>query len=199
MPSPRCPAAILGRGARRSSRCRFGRAACDASRMPDLETATDRPGDPRAVDALALREWGGTRIYDVAGAFETSGLAGAVAIARRRLRRRGDLVARSRPCSGSSPSRARSRAGASAARCSPPPTPRRAPAGPRGSSSRPASAQPPRARPLPAQRLRLAALHLGAIDAFRRLKPQIPEIDPTGIPLRDMIELEKRLGAADGA
>ena len=39
----------------------------------------------------------------------------------------------------------------------------------------------------------LSALHLGAITAFRRLKPQIPEMDPTGILLRDMIELEKRL------
>ena len=41
---------------------------------------------------------------------------------------------------------------------------------------------------------RLAALHLGAIDGFRRLKPQIPRADPTGIPLRDMIELGKPLG-----
>ncbi len=44
----------------------------------------------------------------------------------------------------------------------------------------------------------LAALHLGAIDGFRRLKPQIPEFDPTGIRVRDMIELEKRLASGCG-
>ena len=39
----------------------------------------------------------------------------------------------------------------------------------------------------------LNALHRGAIDGFRLLKPQIPLTDSSGIPLRDMIELEKRL------
>ena len=41
---------------------------------------------------------------------------------------------------------------------------------------------------------RLTALHPGAIDGFRRLKPSIPLVDSAGIPLRDMIELEKPLG-----
>jgi ribosomal protein S18 acetylase RimI-like enzyme len=41
---------------------------------------------------------------------------------------------------------------------------------------------------------RLAALHPGAVDASReRLKPDIPRIGEYGIPLRDEIELEKRV------
>ena len=37
---------------------------------------------------------------------------------------------------------------------------------------------------------RLAALHRGALDESRRLKPEIPEIGLHGIPLRDELELE---------
>lgn len=40
----------------------------------------------------------------------------------------------------------------------------------------------------------LAALHRGAVDDSRaRLKPEIPTVGDYGIPLRDEVELEKRL------
>ena len=39
--------------------------------------------------------------------------------------------------------------------------------------------------------LRLCALHAGALDRDRALKPELPEINPgNGIPLRDLLELE---------
>jgi ribosomal protein S18 acetylase RimI-like enzyme len=40
---------------------------------------------------------------------------------------------------------------------------------------------------------RLVALHPGALDRSRELKPSIPEIGLDGIPLRDELELELRL------
>ena len=39
----------------------------------------------------------------------------------------------------------------------------------------------------------LAALHRGAIESSRRLKPAIPETGLHGIPLRDELELERPL------
>jgi ribosomal protein S18 acetylase RimI-like enzyme len=41
--------------------------------------------------------------------------------------------------------------------------------------------------------LRLVALHPGAVDDARRLKPQISETGHDGIPIRDELELELRL------
>jgi GNAT superfamily N-acetyltransferase len=41
---------------------------------------------------------------------------------------------------------------------------------------------------------RMAAIHRGAIDLARRVKPEIPWIGIDGIPIRDEIEFEKRLG-----
>jgi GNAT superfamily N-acetyltransferase len=41
--------------------------------------------------------------------------------------------------------------------------------------------------------LRLAAIHRGAIDQARRLKPEIPVTGLDGIPIRDEIEFEKLL------
>jgi GNAT superfamily N-acetyltransferase len=38
----------------------------------------------------------------------------------------------------------------------------------------------------------LAAVHRGAVDDSRRLKPEIPATGAYGIPMRDEIELEKR-------
>jgi GNAT superfamily N-acetyltransferase len=43
----------------------------------------------------------------------------------------------------------------------------------------------------------LAALHRGAVAESRRLKPSIPELGAHGIPIRDELELERRL-EADG-
>jgi ribosomal protein S18 acetylase RimI-like enzyme len=40
---------------------------------------------------------------------------------------------------------------------------------------------------------RLAALYPNAMERYRRLKPQIPELGLDGIPLRDEIELEMTL------
>lgn len=39
----------------------------------------------------------------------------------------------------------------------------------------------------------LVAVHAGAIDAARRVKPAIPRVGDHGIPIRDEIELERRL------
>ena len=39
----------------------------------------------------------------------------------------------------------------------------------------------------------LVAVHRNAIAAARRVKPQIPITGKNGIPIRDEIELEKRL------
>jgi hypothetical protein len=38
--------------------------------------------------------------------------------------------------------------------------------------------------------LRLAALYPDAVDEARRLKPEIPRVGESGIPLRDELELE---------
>lgn len=46
--------------------------------------------------------------------------------------------------------------------------------------------------------LRLVAVHRGAIDAARRLKPEIPEVGDHGIPIHDELELELALPAAAG-
>lgn len=42
---------------------------------------------------------------------------------------------------------------------------------------------------------RLVALHLDAMDAVRARKPQVPLVGLDGIPLRDVLVLEKSLGA----
>jgi ribosomal protein S18 acetylase RimI-like enzyme len=41
---------------------------------------------------------------------------------------------------------------------------------------------------------RLAELRAGAVDRARVLKPSIPDVGPSGIPLHDEIVLERRLG-----
>ncbi|HEV7646611.1 MAG TPA: GNAT family N-acetyltransferase [Actinophytocola sp.] len=40
---------------------------------------------------------------------------------------------------------------------------------------------------------RLTALHLGAVDEARKIKPEIPAIGHDGIPIRDELELEMEL------
>jgi GNAT superfamily N-acetyltransferase len=42
--------------------------------------------------------------------------------------------------------------------------------------------------------MRFAAVHRGAVDNARRMKPSIPEIGDYGIPLHDELEFELRLG-----
>jgi DNA-3-methyladenine glycosylase I len=43
----------------------------------------------------------------------------------------------------------------------------------------------------------LVAVHRGAVERARRLKPEIPAVGQAGIPIRDEIELELCLGRAD--
>lgn len=43
--------------------------------------------------------------------------------------------------------------------------------------------------------LRLVAVHVGAVDEARRLKPEIPHVGEYGIPIRDELEFEVSLGA----
>jgi ribosomal protein S18 acetylase RimI-like enzyme len=46
--------------------------------------------------------------------------------------------------------------------------------------------------------LRLCALHAGALDHDRTLKPELPEINPDNrIPMRDLLELEQPLPPAE--
>jgi ribosomal protein S18 acetylase RimI-like enzyme len=45
--------------------------------------------------------------------------------------------------------------------------------------------------------MRLTALHRGAVDEARRLKPSIPEVGEYGIPLHDELEFELRLESVD--
>lgn len=45
---------------------------------------------------------------------------------------------------------------------------------------------------------RLAAVHPGAVDRARRLKPSIPEIGDYGIPMHDELELERTIQPASG-
>jgi ribosomal protein S18 acetylase RimI-like enzyme len=44
--------------------------------------------------------------------------------------------------------------------------------------------------------LRIVAVHLDAVDEARKIKPQIPYVAENRIPIRDEIELEKRLSDA---
>jgi N-acetylglutamate synthase-like GNAT family acetyltransferase len=41
----------------------------------------------------------------------------------------------------------------------------------------------------------LVAVHRGAVDEARRIKPSIPEVGEYGIPLHDELEFERQLGA----
>jgi GNAT superfamily N-acetyltransferase len=45
----------------------------------------------------------------------------------------------------------------------------------------------------------LVALHAGAAESDRRLKPAIPTLGVDGIPIRHLLELERRSGAATEA
>jgi GNAT superfamily N-acetyltransferase len=48
--------------------------------------------------------------------------------------------------------------------------------------------------------LRLCALHAGALERDRALKPELPEVNPgNGIPMRDLLELELPLQVAGRA
>jgi GNAT superfamily N-acetyltransferase len=42
---------------------------------------------------------------------------------------------------------------------------------------------------------RLVALVPNAVDEMRRVKPSIPEVDSSGLPIRDELHLERQLGS----
>ena len=160
--------------------------------MRPVEIRPISPENRGAVDALAVRHWGGTRIYDVVGVYETCELPGAVALLdggfagavtwdyEPDLLR---IVTIASVAQGRGIGRALLAAAEAEARAA-------------GLRRLVVSTSNSNLRALGFYQRNgymLAALHLGAIDGFRRLKPQIPEFDPTGIRVRDMIELEKRL------
>jgi hypothetical protein len=45
--------------------------------------------------------------------------------------------------------------------------------------------------------MRLVAVHRGAVDEARRLKPSIPELGEYGIPLHDELEFKRLLRVED--
>ena len=161
--------------------------------MPKVKTEAITPADRAAVDALTRAFWGETRILTVAGAIETQGMPGAVA----RLdgafagavtwRREGDalqIVTIATTDPGRGVGRALLAAAEAAARAE-------------GASRVVVSTVNSNLAALGFYQRNgyaLTALHAGAIAALRRLKPSIPEVDGNGIPIRDQIDLEKRLG-----
>jgi len=161
--------------------------------MPSLEVHPLTPATRPAADALALRHWGGTRVLDVAGVYESSRLPGAVALLDGSFAgavtwsREADLlriVTLASAVEGQGVGRALLAAAEAEARAA-------------GAARLVVSTTNNNLRALALYQrngYRLAALHPGAVDAFRRQRPQIPETDPTGIPIRDMIELAKPLG-----
>ena len=169
--------------------------------MARIETGPIDARTRAAVDDLSFRLWGGTRIFYVSGAFETSGLAGAVAWLDRTFAgaltwaREGDalrIVTIASVVEGQGVGRALLAAADAAARSG-------------GAARLVVSTGNDNLRALAFYQRNgyvLAALHPGAIDRIRRLqKPSIPEIAANGIPIRDQIDLEKRLDGrrADGA
>jgi GNAT superfamily N-acetyltransferase len=49
-----------------------------------------------------------------------------------------------------------------------------------------------------AQGFDVVAVHEGAVDASRKLKPSIPLVNGAGVPIQDEIELERRLSPERG-
>ena len=49
-----------------------------------------------------------------------------------------------------------------------------------------------------AQGFDVVAVHDGAVDASRRLKPSIPLVNGAGVPIEDEIEMERRLSPDPG-
>ncbi|HVH01446.1 MAG TPA: GNAT family N-acetyltransferase [Amaricoccus sp.] len=160
--------------------------------MHPVETRPITRGSRAAVDALAVHHWGGTRVYDVAGVYETSELPGAIALldgvfagAVTWVREPGLLriVTIASTVEGRGVGRSLLEAAETEARTS-------------GACRLVVSTDNGNLRALGFYQRNgysLAALHRGAIDRFRRPKPQIPTHDATGIPLRDLIDLEKRI------
>jgi ribosomal protein S18 acetylase RimI-like enzyme len=150
------------------------------------------PSDRLAVDALTVRHWGETRAVYVSGAIETSGLPGAAALldgsfagavtwaaAGDALR----IVTVATAVKGRGVGSALLAAAEAEARA-------------RGLARLVVSTTNDNLRALGFYQRRgfaLTALHAGAVARLRELKPAIPEIGANGIPIRDQLDLEKRL------
>jgi ribosomal protein S18 acetylase RimI-like enzyme len=160
--------------------------------MSTIEVRPIRPADRSAVDALTIRFWGETRVVDLDGVVDTSGLPGAVAVADGELagavtwRRAGDALRIVTIAS--------LREGIGVGRTL-------------------LAAAEAEARRMAAARIMLSttndnlralgfyqragfvlvALHPGAVARMRAHKPAIPAVADNGIPIRDQIDLEKRL------
>jgi ribosomal protein S18 acetylase RimI-like enzyme len=161
--------------------------------MNDLEIRPIRPEDRAPVDALTVRFWGGTRVVDVDGATETSGLPGAVALrdgvfaGAVTWQPAGDALKILTIASlheGIGTGRALVAAAEAEARRL-------------GAARVVLFTTNDNLRALALYQragFALTALHPGAVTRLRALKPAIPEVAGNGIPIRDLIELEKRLG-----
>jgi ribosomal protein S18 acetylase RimI-like enzyme len=162
----------------------------------ELEIRSIGPADRPAADAFLCRFWGETRVIAVAGVFNISVLPGAVAL--RGGQTCGAAVWNPEPdllrivAIAASPQRmgtGRALLGAAeaAARAA---GLRRIVLGTVNSNLRALGFY---------QRngYVLTALHPGAVAGFRAIKPSIPLVDdhsiPPGLPIRDQIDLEKRL------
>jgi GNAT superfamily N-acetyltransferase len=163
--------------------------------MPAFEIRAIDPGTRAAVDALNARFWGETRIVDVEEVIETSGLPGAVAIldgavvgaatwrpARDALK----IVTLASLHEGIGIGRALIAAAETEARRL-------------GAGTLRLFTSNDNLRALAFYQrggFVLTALHPGAITRQRALKPTIPDVAENGIPIRDMLALEKRLDRA---
>jgi ribosomal protein S18 acetylase RimI-like enzyme len=160
--------------------------------MSAVEIHPISPGNRAAVDALAVRFWGGTRVIYVSGVVETAALPGAAALLDGAFAgavtwaREGDAL-RIVTIASLVEDRGVGRALLAAAE---------AEARAQGAARLVVSTVNSNLRALgfyQAGGYMLAALHVGAIARLRAIKPGIPALDANGIPIRDQIDLEKRL------
>ena len=160
--------------------------------MSSFEIRPIGPKDRAAVDALTVRFWGETRVVDVGGTMETSGLPGALALRDGVFAgavtwlRAGDALKLATIASldeGTGIGRALVAAAEAEAR--------------RLDLARIVlSTTNDNLRALAFYQRAgfvLAALHPDAVARLRALKPATPAVAGNGIPIRDQIDLEKRL------
>ena len=161
--------------------------------MPSIETAPIEDEDRATVDALTRRHWAETRVVYVSGAIDTRGLPGAIAridgiFAGAVTWLPENDALRIVTIASALPGRGAGRALLAAAEAA---------ARDEGLARVIVSTVNSNLHALGFYQrngYELAALHRGAIAGLRRLKPAMPEVDGNGIPIRDQIDLEKRLG-----
>jgi GNAT superfamily N-acetyltransferase len=163
--------------------------------MSGLEIRPIGDGDRAAVDALAVRFWGETRVVALNGVIETSGLPGAVAVLNGAVagaatwRREGDalrIVTIASVREGIGIGRELLGAAEREARAT-------------GAARIVLATTNDNLRALGFYQRNgfvLLAVHPGAVDRMRAIKPTIPEVADNGIPIRDQLDLEKPLAPA---